>query len=177
MSGGGGGGAPPGGRAAGIAAALESLSPAELWAILSELQGLAAADADAARALLLAYPTLAAAVVRIQAMLGTLASPTPAYGAAVLAAGGAGGAGDAPPLPAPDEEQRALVRSILAMSDADVDALPPEQRDGAAQIRAALRSPLEVLEAIEAPALRAELLGLREQLTAVLGALPLPDER
>jgi hypothetical protein len=37
-----------------------------------------------------------------------------------------------PPLPAPDEEQRALVRSILAMSDADVDALPPEQRDGVA---------------------------------------------
>lgn len=162
----------PGGVASGAApsikAALDRMSPAELWAILAELKGMAAADPDAARGLLLQYPMLAHAVVHIQAMLGTLATPTPGYAGAVLVAGGTGAVEAAPA--GVEDEQKALVRSVLAMSDADVAAMPADQREGVEQIRTALRSPLEALQAL-APPLRDELLQLRDQLTAVLASV------
>lgn len=158
-----------------IRAALENMSPGELWAILSELKSMASSSPEQAHALLGQYPMLAHAIVHIQAMLGTLATPTSAYAAALAKNGGslmpgdasAQGAAEAVPV---DEEQKALVKSVLAMSDAEVAAMPTEQREGVEQIRLALGSPLEVLEAMEGAA-REELLQLREQLTQVLAAL------
>lgn len=156
-----------------IRAALEAMGPGELWAILSELKTMAATQPEAAKALLMQYPMLAHAVVHIQAMLGTLSTPTPAYAAAVYASGGgasgegqgqAGQGGEAV-----DEEQKALVKRVLAMSEVEVAAMPAEQREGVEQIRTALCMPVEKLEAMESPA-REELLQLREQLMSVLAA-------
>ena len=170
MGGGGGGGGGDGsgeerryqgGGAPNLRAVVESLPPAEAHAILSELRTLALREPDAARALLLQWPSLAQAIALLLASGGALRSATPAYSQA------AASAALRTPLSAEEADQVALVRSVLAMGDRDVQALPWDRRQGVLQIRAAVMSPLEALYA-GPPDQRKTLLDLREQLTLLL---------
>ena len=144
-----------------LRAIVDMLPPAEAHAILSELRTLASREPDAARALLLQWPSLAQAVALLLSSGGALRTATPAYtSAAVTAASRA-------PLSVEEQEQVSLVRSVLAMGDREVAALPWDRRQGVLQIRAAVMSPLEALQA-GPPDQRKTLLDLREQLTALL---------
>jgi hypothetical protein len=150
-----------------LRAVLDSMSPADVHAILSELRALAASSPEEARKLLVQYPVLAQAAAQMLAAVGTLRSTTPAYAAAVGAADAATAAATRTPLTAEEREQVALVRGVLAMSDAEVAAMAPDQREGVLQIRAAIQSPIEALRALPTGR-RNELLQLREVLTALL---------
>jgi hypothetical protein len=144
-----------------LRAIVDMLPPAEAHAILSELRTLASREPDAARALLLQWPSLAQAVALLLSSGGALRTATPAYTSAAATAASRA------PLSAEEQEQVSLVRSVLAMGDREVAALPWDRRQGVLQIRAAVMSPLEALQA-GPPDQRKTLLDLREQLTALL---------
>lgn len=144
-----------------LRAIVDMLPPAEAHAILSELRTLASREPDAARALLLQWPSLAQAVALLLSSGGALRTATPAYTSAAATAASRA------PLSAEEQEQVSLVRSVLAMGDREVAALPWDRRQGVLQIRAAVMSPLEALQA-GPPDQRKTLLDLREQLSALL---------
>jgi hypothetical protein len=163
-----------------IRAALSSMSHAELWSILNELKQMASKDQEQVKALLLQYPMLAHAIVHIQNITGNLKVPTTAYVNAALAHGdpmvqarasaaapaaqsaGGDGGGSAAASGGPEDEQKTIIRNILAMSDGEVAALPADKRAGVEQIRNAMRLAPETLPA--------ELLQLRQQLQALLAS-------
>ena len=164
---GGGGPSPAAAAPPSLRAVLDSMSPADIHVILSELRTLAASSPESARALLVQYPVLAQAAAQMLAAVGTLRSSTPAYTAAVGSADAATAAATRTPLSPEEKEQVALVSGVLAMTDAEVAAMAPDQREGVLQIRAAIQSPIEALRALPTGR-RNELLQLREVLTALL---------
>lgn len=178
------------GGMAGLRAAVQSLSRVELLAIAADMRAQAAQSEADARQLLLQYPALTTALLMVEERLGMLKTTTPALDAAAAAAGaGAGGGDGAAPAPAAGapptaaaaaaaagsgadaDDPVAMVRGILAMTDAAVAALPDDQRESAVALRDAVLLPLHTLTALPEPR-RSELLELREQLRTTMGITP-----
>lgn len=179
-----------------IKSVLENMPAPEMWGVLNELKTMATSQPEATKALLLQYPVLSQVIMHIQSSLKTLRTPTPAY--STLSASlnpfdqymnqqqqeymGAEGSTDGfmqqqgqtagfgqAPVDEGAQEQKALVQNVLMMTDAEVNNMPMDQREGVLQIRTALQTPIEQIMTFE-PSIRDELLALREQLTAVLNS-------
>jgi RNA recognition motif-containing protein len=180
---------------ASVQGTIDSMTPAELWAVLSEIKTLTEASYEQARALLLQYPNLTHSLLVIEERLGMLQTTPPKLQTllqeylttnanvsnTLSSMSGVSSSTSTPSasqvaLPAApaseqvDPEQVALLRAIIAMSDAEVAALPADQLVSVQQVRLAVKLPISSINAMP-PEQRDEMLQLRQQLVGVLGTL------
>lgn len=174
---------------ASVRSVLESMSGAEVNEVLKQLKQLAETQPQYCKDLLLQSPMLAHTVLNMLSTSQALTQQTAAYmvamaakeaAAAHEAAAAAAQQQQVPPSPsssaasgsqaaasAAASEHAQLVRSVMAMTDEEVNAMPPDQREGAEQIRMVLMMPMEMIHGLP-PGDREQMLELRRELEAVI---------
>ena len=167
-----------------VAAAVDGMSPAELWAVASEVKALVEDGSSGeaqVRGLLARFPMLAHALLRVEERLGMLQAQVPPSLASGVAAATAHVTAarqrqqpvPEPPLPSAHrdpprsdvEEQVAVLRGILSLTDEDVAQMDADQARDVVLVRRAAGLNAGALAALP-PDQREELLVMRGQLQA-----------